>query len=438
MLRSVCLSLLLAFTALGDPWDFAAPAEITPQTYRERRAELIRSYPPHTLFVMAGAASLGELYPFRQSSDYYYLTGVSEAGGVLVLYHGVEGPEEWLFLPARDRNREVWEGPRLAPGEQSAALLGFAAVLSREELTARVEGLLETATAVVSCQRTEGWGRADPRENFARYTSLADAIDASGLELGNAAGKLGAMRLVKSPGEIARLRQAIGVTGEGLVDGMRAVRAGMPEFQLEAVIEFAFFRGGAERVGFPSIVGAGENSCVLHYNLNRAGSKDGDLVVCDVGAEFGMYTADVTRTFPVNGRFTPRQRELYEIVLAAQQAGIDACKPGATVNQIHRAASAVIREAGYGRYFMHGTSHWLGLDVHDVGDYDTPLAPGMVLTVEPGIYIAGEELGIRIEDDVLITEDGHEVLSGHIPRSVEAIESLMRGEDAPGDTPDWF
>jgi Xaa-Pro aminopeptidase len=192
---------------------------------------------------------------------------------------------------------------------------------------------------------------------------------------------------------------------------------------------------GADRVGFPSIVGSGPNSTILHYDVNRRQMQDGDLVVLDLGAEYGQYTADVTRTIPVNGKFTARQKELYNLVLGTQQAVIEAVKPGVTVRGLSIFAREYMQAhsgdmcgaEGCARYFIHGLSHWLGMRVHDVGDYNMPLQPGMVFTVEPGIYISEEALGIRIEDDVVVTPEGCEVLSGSAPKTIEDIENLMRG-----------
>ncbi len=433
--RMLCMSLLLGLSLAAQDWQYQVPAEIPADVYRARRTRLLQSLPEGCIFVLAAAEPLGELYPYRQSSDFYYLSGVEQPGGVLLLYRAGEQSLDRLYLPPRNRQQEVWEGARMGPGEATAQLLGFAEVPDRRKLADDLQGLLAAATEVASCARWEERGSPPALSQLEeQYPTLVEAIEAGDVEVRNAAFEIGELRLVKSAGEIERLRQAVAATGVGLSDAMRQAHAGMAEFQIEAVIEFGFFRRGAARVGFPSIVGAGANSCVLHYMHNNGGSQDGDLVVCDVGAEFGMYTADVTRTFPVNGRFSARQREIYQIVLRAQQAGFEACRPGATVRQVHAAASRVINAAGYGRYFPHGTSHWLGLDVHDVGDYDRPLEPGMVLTVEPGIYLPDENLGIRIEDDVLITEDGYEILSRDIPSSPDAIEALM---DRLAE-PSWF
>jgi Xaa-Pro aminopeptidase len=208
---------------------------------------------------------------------------------------------------------------------------------------------------------------------------------------------------------------------------------GLHEYELEAALEYVFRANGAERVGFPPIVGSGPNSVILHYDKNRRALGDGDLVVVDIGAEFGYYTADITRTFPANGRFTERQKALYDLVLGAGQAALAVLRPGASIRDLQQAARTYFQENSGDlcgedsclRYFIHGLSHWLGMDVHDVGAYTTPLAPGMVLTIEPGLYLPDEELGIRIEDDVLVTDTGYELLTRDLPRSASEIEAVM-------------
>ncbi len=267
-----------------------------------------------------------------------------------------------------------------------------------------------------------------------------DSRYADGTMLGS---RLGALRTVKTEAELVLLRRAIDITAEAHREAMRALRPGMHEYEVEALVEYVFHRNGAEHPGFPSIIGSGENSVILHYETNRRRMQGGDVVVMDIGAEYHGYSADVTRTVPVNGRFTPEQRAIYEIVLRAQEAGIAAARAGAPFGEVHRAAARVVAEGlrelslitddqEVRRFFMHGTSHYLGLYVHDVGT-GGPLLPGTVITVEPGIYIAPADdvdprwwnIGVRIEDDVLITEAGPEILSAGAPRSVGEIEALM-------------
>jgi len=253
---------------------------------------------------------------------------------------------------------------------------------------------------------------------------------------------LDSLRVVKDAAEVAALRHAITITAEAQRAAMRAARPGMMEFQIEAVIEFTFRNLGADRVGFPSIVGSGPNSTTLHYDVNRRRIEQGDLVVMDVGAEYAQYTADVTRTIPMGGRFTPRQRAIYELVLGSQEAALAAVRPGVTVRQLTTIARDYMRQHGGTLCaprncvdsFVHGLSHWLGMRVHDVGDYRMPLEPGMVLTVEPGIYLPDEQLGVRIEDDIVVTATGYELLSAAAPRRAEEIEALMNQGAGSGRT----
>jgi Xaa-Pro aminopeptidase len=251
------------------------------------------------------------------------------------------------------------------------------------------------------------------------------------------------LRLVKSEAEIAMAAHACDITGRALVEAMRSIAPGQNEGEVQATIEYVFRRFGAVRTGFPSIVGAGANSCVLHYRRNTGPVRDGDLVLMDVGAEYGYYTGDVTRTVPANGKFTPAQREIYEIVRRAQAAGFAQCRAGGTLARVHYAAQQVIADAGWGAYFFHGTSHWIGLDVHDVGgSWSTVFTPGMFFSVEPGIYIPEGSrcdrrywnIGVRIEDDVVITADGYRNLSAGVPSDIDSIERIMAA-DGIGNRP---
>jgi len=233
------------------------------------------------------------------------------------------------------------------------------------------------------------------------------------------------LRQVKSPTEVALLEKAIQMTLKGHQAAARTIAPGVMEFEVEAALEYEFRRNGAERPGFPSIVGSGPFSTVLHYDKSERRMEAGEVVVVDVGAEYAGYSADVTRTYPVSGKFSSRQREIYQIVLEAQKNAISKIKPGVRISDIHQAAMSHIRSKGFEKYFIHGTSHHIGLEVHDVGDTSRPLEPNMVITVEPGIYIPEEQLGIRIEDDVLVTPQGHRLLSP-FPREIAEIEALVK------------
>jgi len=235
------------------------------------------------------------------------------------------------------------------------------------------------------------------------------------------------MRRIKSDEEIALVQQAIDVTGGGIKAAMRGARPGLLEFQVASILEHEFEMQGAQFRGFPTIIGWGDNTTVLHYTRNNATLTDQGLVLIDTGAAVDHYTADITRTFPVSGTFTPRERELYELVLKASDTAMAKVRAGNIYyDDVHLTAKKVLDDAGYGKYFIHGTGHFLGLDVHDVGNYDLPLAPGVIITVEPGIYIPEEGIGIRIEDDVLVTEGDPVLLSRRIPRTVAEIEAFLR------------
>jgi Xaa-Pro aminopeptidase len=386
----VALACLAPPVAAGQSGSPAGPVPV--ERLAARRAALLERMGTGVAVVRSGKPrSLERDFPqdsdYREANDFFYLTGLEAPGGSLVLIGRKQGPDSIiLYLPEREAGTEQWTGSTLGPGPEASRVTGIAEV---------------------------------------RPASEAER------ELGEA--DVAPLRQIKDAEEIRRLREAVAITGEGLRAAMRGARPGMYEYELEALIEHEFRRRGAERVGFPSIVGSGPNGTTLHYDENRRQTRPGDLVVMDVGAEYGYYTADVTRTIPISGRFDSRQRALYELVLGAQQAAIDAARPGSDLGTLNRVAREYMRRhsgslcgaAGCDRYFVHGLSHWLGMNVHDVGPFTRRLEPGMVFTIEPGIYLPQESLGIRIEDDILVTRGGVEVLSSGIPRTVEEVESAM-------------
>ena len=371
---------------------------------------------------------------YRERNDFFYLTGLEAPGGCLVLVARKSGPDQAiLYLPARDSSTEKWTGARLAPGAAASEITGVTVIRTAERAGAEIGDLVlavgspARAGAVYLSER--GGQRSEQlREALARNSRHNTPIRVADLDP-----EIAGLRLVKDRDELSRLRRAIGVTAEAIGESLRQARPGLWEYELEAIIEYVFRRRGAERVGFPSIVAAGPNAVTLHYDKNRRQVLAGELVIEDVGAEFGYYSADVTRTFPISGRFTARQHALYDLVLGTQQAALDSVRPGTNLATLDRIARRYMREhsgdlCGSGSclpYFTHGLSHWLGMDVHDVGQFAARLEPGMVLTVEPGIYLPADSLGIRIEDDVLVTPTGHEVLSRAAPRRAEEIEEIM-------------
>ncbi len=364
---------------------------------------------------------------FRQDDYFFYLTGIETPGAWLLLMASDDGQgSAVLYLPPRDPRREQWTGRKLGPDEATVDLIGIqeVRVLDRSSFSRDVEQAIANNSGPLY---TVLWHGTQGNEQILKWKS-------SGWSLRNIVPSIDSMRVIKDRVEIAALRRAITITTEAHKAAMSVARAGLYEYQLEATVEYTFRNLGADRLGFASIVGSGPNSTTLHYDVNRRKMKNGDLVVVDVGAEYAQYSADVTRTIPVNGHFSERQKAIYDLVLGTQQAAIEAIRPGIRVRELTRIAREYM--AGHSgnlcgsqdctRYFIHGLSHWIGMRVHDVGDYSLPLQPGAVLTVEPGIYIAEEQLGVRIEDDILVTATGYEILSAGAPRSTAEIERLMQ------------
>ncbi|HEX9692909.1 MAG TPA: aminopeptidase P N-terminal domain-containing protein [Gemmatimonadales bacterium] len=418
---------------------FGRPVPI--EEVRARRQALLEQIGPGVVLLPAARrARIDELViqdnDFRQDDYFFYLTGLETEDAWLLL--SVAGGErgETLFLPARVPQRETWTGRRLGPGQDAVALSGIGEVreLQQDSLRSAVLAALHrTGGPLYLVMRGAIDGRGELEQWRAGWPDVRDATSI-----------INGMRAVKDAAEIAALRRAITITAQAHRAAMREMRPGMREYEVEAVIEYTFRRHGADRVAFPSIVGSGPNSTTLHYDVNRRTMAAGDLVVIDIGAEYGQYAADVTRTVPVSGTYTPRQRAVYELVLATQQTAIDSVRPGLTLRELGAIATRFMREHSTGvcpgddctPYFNHGLSHWLGMRVHDVGGR-VPLAPGMVFTIEPGIYLPDEQLGVRIEDDILVTTTGAEVLSRGAPRAVDDIEALMRSERGERGNGGW-
>src|SRR2546421_3595411 len=360
---------------------------------------------------------------FRQANTFFYLTQLETQDAWLLIVAGGDAAGTVLFLSPRNPSQERWTGLRLGPDSTAVRLSGISRVLPTDSLDRMLSTALFRAAGPVYA----------PLDVTTRDETRLREFVFGGRDVRNLRPLVDSMRLVKDADEIARMRKAVDISAAGHVAAMQAARPGMWEYEIEAVVEAAFRRHGADRLGYPSIVGSGPNSTTLHYDVSRRQTRDGDLVVVDAGAEWGQYTADVTRTFPVNGKFTPRQKTIYDLVLATQLAAFDSTRPGATMAQLNRVARDYMRahsgtlcgDQTCDAYFMHGLSHWLGMDVHDVGDYSTPLKPGVALTIEPEVYLTQENLGVRIEDDVLVTATGGEWLSAKAPRTTAEIERLM-------------
>lgn len=406
-------------------------------------------------------------HEYRQDTDFYYLTGFEEPNAVAVLAPDHPEHKFVLFVQPKDRAREVWTGWR-AGDEGAKRDYGADAAFTIDKLDQELPKLAEKANRIYYRfgsepsfdERLVGLMRRFQRQRQREGTGPASVIDPAEL--------LHEMRLIKTPRELELLRRAVDITCEGHLAAIHALEPGAYEYEIDAAIGYAFRKNGSPRCGYATIVGSGANATVLHYTVNDCRVEDGDLVLIDAGAEFGYYTGDVTRTLPANGAFSDTQKQLYQLVLDAQLAAIEAIKPGASFIEPHDIAVRVLTEGmvrfgllegdveklieegdkfqnqpdtpcGYKKFYMHRTSHWLGMDVHDAGPYKVAdewrkLSPGMVLTVEPGLYIPVDAedvdpryrgIGIRIEDDVLVTEQGNEVLSSRVPKTIAEIEGAM-------------
>lgn len=433
-------------------------------SFAQRRARVLERLGDGAMILPAAEHALRNNdteYEYRQDSDLYYLTGFTEPEAVLVLAPQRTSERVILFLRRRDRALETWTGKRLGVTAAPEAL-GVDAAYPIEELSERLSEYFVGAS--------RSFARLGANEAFDRLVYAAVAGARARTRRGGIAPSafvdpgtiLHELRLIKDADEIETMRRAAAITRLGHIAGMRATRPGLHEYQLESIIESTYRMNGAQDVAYPSIVAGGENATILHYNTNREALRDGDLVLVDSAAELDLYASDVTRTWPVNGRFSGEQRALYEIVLAAQRAAIAEVRPGLHVRSAHEAAVRVLTEGlidlgliggnvedaiaaeAYRPFYMHGTGHWIGLDVHDVGSYllpdgetRRPLEPGMVITVEPGLYVGPDldcdvrfkGIGVRIEDDILCGTEGPENLSPGIPKEIDEIEALIGTEE---------
>ena len=445
----------------------AAPAGhgIARASFAERRAEVLRRMGPGTMVLRSNpeqTRSNDTEFPFRQDSDFMYLTGFLEPGAVAVLTSSHSEHRFVLFVRPRDLEKETWHGRR-AGVEGALREYGADATFAIDELDAKLPGYLEGAPTVFFTPgldhgfnaRMEGW-LAGMRRTRARNGKGPVTRTEHG-------GVVHEMRLFKTSEELVLLRRACAISAEAHNAALAAARPGMMEYEIEALVNYAFRTRGARAPGYNSIVAGGENATILHYTENDMALKDGTLLLIDAGAEYEGYTADITRTFPVGRTFTTDQRAVYDIVLESQLAAIAQVRPGVRFDDVHHAALLVlvrglvalgvltgepeelIAQKAYQPFYMHRTSHWLGLDVHDAGLYVDPagksrrLEPGMVLTVEPGLYFGDgileydprwRGIGVRIEDDILVTETGHENLSEGAIKDPAAIERARAGSPA--------
>jgi Xaa-Pro aminopeptidase len=433
------------------------------QHYRDRRSALIarmRTQAGGGLALMPTAPEAprnrDSFYPYRHDSYFYYLSGFPEPEAVIVLDARADGDRQILFCRTKDVEREIWDGFRYGP-DGAREIFGFDAAHPMADLDAMLPdlagdqpalytpiGLYATWDQKIAAVLNEVRGRARTGVNAPE-------------EIVDVRQPLDAMRLVKDAHEIALMRGAAAISSRAHCRAMETARPGWYEYQVEAELAHEFLRSGAQAVAYPSIVAGGPNACVLHYRANNRKIQENELLLIDAGCELASYASDITRTFPVGGRFTGPQRDVYELVLAAQQACIDAVKPGADFHDYHKVAERVLAQGyidlglcrgslddvlesqSYKQFYMHRAGHWLGLDVHDAGLYQVKgasmkLVPGMVLTVEPGTYIRPADnvptefwdIGVRIEDDVLVTDGGTENLTAATPKNVADVEAACR------------
>jgi len=395
---------------------------IPPEVYRARRHTLMEQMGSGVALIF-GADHVGDGQ--RQDLDFYYLTGLEfESGAALMLAPEHPQFKEVLFLRPLDVEDNRWHGNRPILGRAIELGTGIAKVM-RTTLLPRMltDAILNTQNReLVYLGSMVGYTSPIPKQLKVlreASTRILNSQIRDGHEL------LPRMRSVHDQYEIKVMRRAVDITVEGFKFAMQSVRPDMNESELQYVFESHFRREGSHCNAYRPIVGSGLNTCVLHYGQNRKVMRDGELVLCDVGCEYEMYASDITRTFPVNGKFTARQAEVYQVVLDAWKAAVAAVHPGVTWVELNHIAREVIDQAGYADDYFHSLGHFVGLNVHDAGLQREPLKAGMVITIEPGIYIAKEEIGIRIEDDILVTEDGCEVISAACPREIHEIEAIM-------------
>lgn len=433
--------------------------------FQQRRQDLMNQMEPNSIAIVPSANTVlrngDSEYRFRQSSDLYYLSGFTEPQSVLVLVPGRAQGQCMLFCQEKDPLKELWTGKLLGP-EGAIQQLGMDDAFPIGDIDDILPGLIEGRERVYYAMgKDEQFDhRVMEWVNIVRKKVRSGAHSPG--EFLMLDHRLHEMRLIKSKGELDLMREAGQIAVRAHMRAMQVCRPGMYEYQVEAEFMHEFYRAGCSGPAYTSIVAGGDNACILHYTENDQLLRDGDLLLIDAGCEYQCYASDITRTFPVNGRFSPEQRAIYELVLAAQLAAIETVAPGRHWDDPHNATVQVLTEGlvrlgllsgktedlieqgAYRDFYMHRAGHWLGMDVHDVGDYKIDgkwrqLEPGMVMTVEPGLYIAPDNqqveprwrgIGVRIEDDVAVTRNGYEILTSGLPKTVAEIESFMAA--APG------
>jgi Xaa-Pro aminopeptidase len=432
-----------------------------PQIYAARREAFVKQMGQGVAIFPAAPLSIRSNdteYRYRQDNDLYYLTGFPEPESVCLFSPQHEKERFILFVRPRDKDKEVWTGRRFGP-ERAKEVFEADATYTIDKLDEILPQHLATAEKVYYTLGRDEQMNAKVLDLMNRSRMMRQRTGRGPVSLIDPGELLHELRLFKSEGELGLMQRAITASTAAHRAAMTQTRPGMYEYEIEALLEFHFRRLGAAGPAYPSIVASGANAAILHYTTNDRQMQDGNLLLIDAAAEYGCYCSDVTRTFPVGSRFSPLQRDIYDLVLTAQKEAIALVRPGVRFDDVHQRATEIlvdglqefgllsgetkeiIEKGDHRKFYMHRTSHWLGMDVHDVGKYkigeeSRVLEPGMVLTVEPGVYIAEDAegvperfqgVGVRIEDDVLVTADGHEVLTKAIPKEIDEIEELRRG-----------
>jgi Xaa-Pro aminopeptidase len=440
MRKLLCLSLFILVVISAS-----AALERQPNTDYHARREALAKKAGGIVVLMAPLEGPDSVYAFRQEDNFYYLSGMTTPGAALLISNATEAQgdtpahaySEILFLPPRNLRLEKYTGPQLgADSPDATSVTGFDRVEEMSKLPEEVGKLLAGGRPIVY---TDLSSQGDPTASlqaldFLKHSSVMVFFQ-------DVKPMLSSLRTVKDAGEIALLRKAVDASVAAHFAAMKAVKPNVTEYEISGLMQYEWTRHGCERPSYSPIVGSGHNSTVLHYSEDTNTMKSGDVVVIDAAGEYSMYAADITRTLPINGHFTPRQKEIYEIVLGAQEAAMAAFQSGKSMlvgnseDSINKVARDYIKSHGkdlhgqpLDQYFIHGLGHYLGLNVHDPGDYKVPLSPGMAFTIEPGIYIPEENIGVRIEDDFLVGQDGKLIkLSAALPSKPEEVEKAMAG-----------
>lgn len=408
------------------------------EVYAENRKRLIEKLKNNSILIMfAGNApkkSADEAYPFTPNRNFYYLTGINEEKIILMISKMNGKIEENLFIQKADPVMEKWVGKTIS-AEEAKEISAIEGIKYLEDFEATMHRLI-TAYDIEKVYLDLERDRWSSMNSISGEFANTIKNKYPQIKVKNIFNSICELRLIKSEEEIEEMKKAINITKEGIESLMRNAKAGMKEYQLEAYFDFVLKTNGVKDYAFKTIAASGKNATVLHYVANNSDIKDGDLILFDLGAQLNYYNADISRTIPVNGKFTERQKQIYNVVLKAELEVIKAIKPGVPFVELNNIAKKYLaeglkelgiieRDEELSKYYYHGVSHYLGLDTHDVGSREVDLKPGMVVTVEPGLYIEEEAIGIRIEDDVLVTEEGYEVLSKDIIKTIEEIEAFM-------------